>query len=235
MSDRGVVHGARRKRSISESGHPRLNSTILDSDLVFDGHDLVNTGRNVTYQSQPVIGDETGGFIESPIGIGISTRLQTRWLPTNSDQELLISNKLDSLKREISHWQDIIELELITVDSVKIDHKKLKGEIQSLYQESIYAHAPGKLSYDIIGLMSLIDRVKNAALRLIQNEERMAETARVNNVIANNAKQRLSQSGPSPGDNNFIIIAGGCSGYDNNTDLITQAGTGTVTATLQLQ
>ena len=106
------------------------------------------------HQSQPVIGDETVGFLESPMGIGISTRLQTRRLPTISDKEFLISNKLDSLKREISHWQNIIEIELITVDSIKIDHKKLKEEIQSLYQESIYAHAPGKLSYDIIALIS---------------------------------------------------------------------------------
>ena len=63
----------------------------------------------------------------------------------------------------------------------------------------------------------------------------MAETARVNNVIANNAQQRLSQSGPSPSDNNSIIIAGGCSGYDNNTDVTSHASFGTVTATLQLQ
>ena len=116
MSDRGVVRGTMRRRSISESGHPRLNSRILDSDLVFDGHDLINTRNNVIHQSQPVIGDETGSFIESPLGIGISTRLQARRLPTNSDQELLISNKLDSLKGEISHWQNIIEFELITVE-----------------------------------------------------------------------------------------------------------------------
>ena len=102
----------------------------------------------------------------------------------------------------------------------------MKEELQSLYQESIYAHAPEKLSYDIIGLMSLIDRVKTAALGLIQNKECMAEMARVNNVIANNAKQRLSQSGPSPSDNNSIIIAGGFSSYDNNTDLITTIATG---------
>ena len=63
MSNRGVVQGARRRRSISESGHPRLNSTILDSDLVFDNHDLVNTRNNVTHQSQPIIS------IESPEGL----------------------------------------------------------------------------------------------------------------------------------------------------------------------
>ena len=46
MSDRaGVVRGTRRRRSISESGHPRLNSTILDSELVFDGHEVIDTRK----------------------------------------------------------------------------------------------------------------------------------------------------------------------------------------------
>ena len=66
------------------------------------------------------------------MGVSTSTRLQTRRFPTNIEKELLISNKLDSLKRDISDWQIIIEFELITIDSVKADHKQLKGEIQSL-------------------------------------------------------------------------------------------------------
>ena len=57
------------------------------------------------------------------MGAGISTRLQARRLPIDSDQELLISNKLDSIKGEISHWQSIIDYDLITVDDVRIDHK----------------------------------------------------------------------------------------------------------------
>ena len=98
------------------------------------------------------------------MGIGTSTRLQTRQFPTNSDKEHMISSNLKSLKRKISEWQHIIEFDLITIDSVTADHNQLKGEIHLLYQESIYAHAPEKLSYDIIGLISLIDCVKNAAL-----------------------------------------------------------------------
>ena len=63
----------------------------------------------------------------------------------------------------------------------------------------------------------------------------MAETARVNNIIADNAKQRLSESDPPPCDNNSLITVGGCSGFEPNTDLITQPSIGTVTAALQLQ
>ena len=72
MSDRaGVVRGTRRRRSISEYGHPRLNSTILDSELAFDGHELIGTCNNVIHRSQPIIGDETGSFIESPMGLAL--------------------------------------------------------------------------------------------------------------------------------------------------------------------
>ena len=77
--------------------------------------------------------------------------------------------------------------------------------------------------------------MKHATLRLIWNEARIAETTCVNNVITSNAIHRLSQSDPSPNDNNSIIIAGGSSGYTSSTGLITQASTGTVTAGLQLQ
>ena len=63
----------------------------------------------------------------------------------------------------------------------------------------------------------------------------MAETTRVNNIIASNAKQRLSKSDPSLCDNNSLIIAGGCSGFEPNTKLITQNRIGTVTAALQMQ
>ena len=165
MFDTGVVRGTRRRRSISESGQPRLNSTILDSDLVFDENDLVNTHNNVTYQSQPIISnDSPGGFIESPMWVGTGTRLQTRRFLANSDKENIISNKFETLREKISGWQHIIEYDLLTIDSIKADHNQLKGEIHSLYQKAIYAHASEKLSYDIIGLISLINRVKNAVL-----------------------------------------------------------------------
>ena len=106
MSDRGVVRGTRRRRSISESGHPRLNSTILDSDLVFDENDLVNTHNNVTHQSQPIISkDSPGGFIESPMWVGTGTRLQTRKFPANNDLEHIISSKFETLRGKTSEWQ----------------------------------------------------------------------------------------------------------------------------------
>ena len=111
----------------------------------------------------------------------------------------------------------------------------LKGNIHSLYQEALYARVTDKLSYDIIGLVALIDRVKCAAHRYIQNEERIADTIRVNNIIASDAKENLSEPGSAPRDNDSLIIAGGCSVFEHNTDLVTQNSLGLVTATLQMQ
>ena len=71
------------------------------------------------------------------MGIGTSTRLQTRRFPTNSEKELMISSKLKSLKEQISEWQNLIEFDYITVDSIRADYSQLKEKIHSLYQESI--------------------------------------------------------------------------------------------------
>ena len=73
MSDQGVVQGTRR-RSNSESGHPRLNSTSIDNELVFNDNDLSNTGSNLSHQSQQIIfGDLPEGYIESPMWVGTGT------------------------------------------------------------------------------------------------------------------------------------------------------------------
>ena len=59
---------------------------ILDSDLVFDENDLLNTCNNVTHQSQPIFSnDSPGGFIESPMWVGCK--------PENS-QSIVIKNIL---------------------------------------------------------------------------------------------------------------------------------------------
>ena len=87
---------------------------------------------------------------------------------------------MDSLKAEILHWQSIIDYELITVDGVKIDHKKLKEGIQSLYQKSIYAQVSAKLSYEIIEMISVIGQIKNAGVRLIRSQEAVTETGGCN-------------------------------------------------------
>ena len=124
---------------------------------------------------------------------------------------------------------------MITVDSITTEHNVLKGNTHSLYQEALYACVSDKLSYDIIGLVSLIDRVKRAGHRYIRNEEHIAETIRVNKIITSDAKEILFELGSLPCDNNSLIIAGGCSGFEHNTDLVTQISLGIVTAAFQMQ
>ena len=168
MSDRGVVRGTRR-RSISESGPPRLSSTSIDDDLVFNDNDLSGTRNNLSHQSQQIISsDNPEGFIESPMWVGAGTRLQVRKLPANSDLETVITNKFRILQSKIAKWQYLIEYEPITFEGINTDYNVIKGNINSLYQEALYARVTDKLSYDIIGQIALIDRVKHTAQRLIQ-------------------------------------------------------------------
>ena len=67
------------------------------------------------------------------------------------------------LNLRISSWQTAIDDEPITFEGIKTDHNALKGTIHSLSQEALYARVTNKLSYDIIGLVALIDCVKQAA------------------------------------------------------------------------
>ena len=88
MSDQREMQSTRR-RSNSESGHPRLNSTITDNDLVFNDTDLSNTRNNLSHQSQQIISvDMPESYIESPLLCG--TRLQARKLPADSIRKLLL-------------------------------------------------------------------------------------------------------------------------------------------------
>ena len=90
MSNQGVIRSTRWS-SNSESGHPRLKSTSLNNELVFNNSDL-------SHQSQQIISvDLPQGYIESPMWVGTGTRLQARKLPANSDQEIIISSKLENL------------------------------------------------------------------------------------------------------------------------------------------
>ena len=158
-------------------------------------------------------------------------------MPANSDQEIIISNKLEDLRLKISNWQILIDNDdkLITFDSINTDHNALKGNIHSLYLEALYARVTDKLSYDVIGLVGLIDRIKRAAHRYIRNEEQIANAQRISNNITSDLKDSLSKPGSVPCDNESLIIAGGCSGFENNTDLITQTSLGIITAALQMQ
>ena len=65
MSNQRAMRSARR-RSNSESGHPRLNSTSIDNDLVFNDTDMSNTRNNLSHQSQQIISvNMPEGYIES--------------------------------------------------------------------------------------------------------------------------------------------------------------------------
>ena len=92
-----------------------------------------------------------------------------------------------------------------------------------------------KLSYDIIGLVALIDCVKGAAKRYLRNEEQIANTKHNSEPIANDIQERLSELGSVPCDNDSLIIAGGCSGFETLTNLVNQDSLGTITAALQVQ
>ena len=67
MFDQEVIQSTIR-RSNSKSGHPRLNSTSIENELVFNDSDLSNTPINLSHQSLQIISvNLPKGYIESPM------------------------------------------------------------------------------------------------------------------------------------------------------------------------
>ena len=94
--------------------------------------------------------------------------------------KLELVNKFKTLKIKISAWQCFINYELPTLDNINANHVQLMEELQSLYHESILAHTSDKLSYDIIEMISVIGRIKNAGVKLIRSQEAVTETGGCN-------------------------------------------------------
>ena len=97
-----------------------------------------------------------------------------------------------------------------------------------------------KLSYDIIGLVALIDQVKRAAEQSLRNEQQIADTIALNdecnnNPVTSDINERLSEPGLVPSGNDSLIITSGCSGFEPLTNLVNQNGFGNLTAALQVQ
>ena len=72
------------------------------------------------------------------------------------------------------------------------------------------------------------------------NEERIANTTTISTehsskTVTNDINERLSELGSVPCDNDSLIIASGCSGFEPLTDFVNQDSLGTVTAALQVQ
>ena len=86
----------------------------------------------------------------------------------------------------------------------------------------------------------MIDCVKQAADPYLCNEQRIANATALNaehssKTVTNDINERVSELGSVPCDNDSLIIAGGCSGFEPLTNLVNQNSLGNVTAALQVQ
>ena len=77
--------------------------------------------------------------------------------------------------------------------------------------------------------MGLIDWIKKVTHRFIRNAIPITGIICINDIAASDVRESLSVPGATSCDNNPLIIAGKCSGFD--IDLVTQTS-GVVTAAL---
>ena len=59
--------------------------------------------------------------------VGTGTQLQARKLPANSDQEMVITSKLENVHIKVDSWQKVIDEDPITFEGIKNHHDELKG------------------------------------------------------------------------------------------------------------
>ena len=110
--------------------------------------------------------------LESDRSSATNTTLYSDLVPNEDD----LIFKFKALEIKISAWQCFVNHDpSITIDLIKTHHIELNENIHSLHVESILAHTSEKLSYDIIELVSVIDRIKEAGFRLIRGQEPVIE------------------------------------------------------------
>ena len=92
-----------------------------------------------------------------------------------------------------------------------------------------------KLSYDIISLVALIDCVKRAADRYIQNTNLINNIELGNIPVANDINEMVSDLGAVSSDQFSPIVAIRRSGLGTLTGLVNPIGSGNLSAMLQIQ
>ena len=103
MSDNENTTPEPRKRSFSDSNSDRISSAVRSLISRSNVPSLAEAGPGLT-RSNPNISPLGAGLIETPLGIGISTRLQVRNNPTLIEKRNQAERDCKNLKTDIIQW-----------------------------------------------------------------------------------------------------------------------------------
>ena len=164
-----------RKRSMSESEAWDLstkpnNGIECEDDLNYPL--LSNGGRGI---SNPNLYDSGAGYITTPLGAGVSTRL----VSTRVDEKLFkrVQNEYFNLKDQINTWQGLIggSNPYTSEEDIESVYNTFDKRISDLARGCLIRKIDFKLHADILQLLPIIKRAKLVHLRRAGLMEKMPD------------------------------------------------------------
>ena len=178
----GQSKGGTRKRSVSESDTDRISSAVsslknksqpqpnptLVTDLSFD-----------QYRSNPNISPPGSGYIETPLGLGRSTRLQSRLSFNAVERRERAEKECRNVKIDADQWIILMNTSPPPELNIFMDgYERFKRRIQRASEEAIIRRVSSKLSYQLADLLVKLNLLKKKAERRdrqdLQNPQKTA-------------------------------------------------------------
>ena len=140
-------------------GSNRLPSLITDTELV-------------SSISNPDLSCTSNGYIETPIGRGISTRLQVRGGNGNAELKSQHATKsCTNLINDLEQWLLMIKVSPPPSPEEILDgYESFKRRVQRTYQEAMLQRVDLKLTFHISDLQTKLEKVKQRAERSLRKE-----------------------------------------------------------------
>ena len=140
-------------------GSNRLPSLITDTELV-------------SSISNPDLSCTSNGYIETPIGRGISTRLQVRGGNGNAElRSQCAAKSCTNLITDIEQWLLLIkDSPPPSTEEILDSYESFKRRVQRTYQEAMLQRVDIKLTFHISELQTKLEKVKQRAERSLRKE-----------------------------------------------------------------
>ena len=166
-----------------EKGARRRSGSLSDPDSLCSSTLKPNSGSNrppslitdtelVSSISNPDLSRTSNGYIETPIGRGISTRLQVRGGNGNAElRSQRAAKSCTNLITDIEQWLLLIkDSPPPSTEEILDSYESFKRRVQRTYQEAMLQRVDIKLTFHISELQTKLEKVKQRAERSLRKE-----------------------------------------------------------------
>ena len=151
----GQSKGGSRKRSVSESETDRISTAVSSLKNKSQPNPILATElSNNHYRSNPNISPPGSGYIETPLGLGRSTRFQSRLNFNAAERKERAEKECRNVKIDADQWIVLMNTSPPPDLNVFMDgYERFKRRIQRASEEAIIHRVSSKLSYQLADLL----------------------------------------------------------------------------------